>query len=87
MRFLRKASFFLLISLIIIAKAPVGADTGPARFTVLTFNIWGVIWDAEQRTVRAEAIGRRIAELDPDIIALQEVFEPHHRKVLLKARF
>ncbi len=51
---------------------------------VMSYNIWGII-GAKERQIRTYAIGRKIAELDPDVIAVQEAFEKKHREILLRA--
>lgn len=51
---------------------------------VLTFNTWEIV-SAKMRNERAAAIGKRIAELDPDIIAIQEMFEAKHRDIFLQS--
>ncbi len=68
---------------VLAASLPAAAEDDD-RFSVLTYNIWGIA-GAKQRMVRAEAIGRKLAALDPDIIALEEAFEYRHREVLMKS--
>jgi len=57
--------------------------TGPV-IKVLTFNTWEII-SAKERETRAAAMGKRVAELDPDIISIQEMFEERHRKIFLQS--
>lgn len=79
-----KAVSVLAAALIVLAVCPaVSAEVEP-KLTVLTFNIWGIT-GAKARVIRAEAIGRRIAALDPDIVAIEEAFEKRHRKVLFES--
>ena len=54
------------------------------QIKVLTFNIWGII-GAKHRMDRMDAIGKRIAEVDPDILAIEEAFEWRHRRKLLNS--
>jgi endonuclease/exonuclease/phosphatase family metal-dependent hydrolase len=65
------------------------AEAGPAAPTaagpvikVLTFNTWGIV-SAKYRPERAEAMGRKIAQLDPDIVAIEEMFESPHRQIFI----
>ncbi len=74
----------LLVAATIMAQAPASSAGERPTIKVLTFNVWGIV-GAKARVKRAEAIGRRIAELDPDVIALEEAFEKRHRKALLES--
>ena len=56
-------------------------DAGP-WIDVLTFNIWNII-GAQDAKVRAVAIGRKIAELDPDLVAFEEAFDQSKRQLLI----
>lgn len=83
---MKKMLFAVLATALLAPLAPVpgsGQEAAP-EISVMTFNIWGII-GAKTRVVRAEAIGKRIAELDPDIIAIEEAFEKRHRKALMKS--
>jgi endonuclease/exonuclease/phosphatase family metal-dependent hydrolase len=50
---------------------------------VLTYNVGGV-FVARYRQARTKLIGPAIAELDPDIVVLQEAFNRSHRQMILK---
>ncbi len=54
----------------------------PRAFHVLTLNVWGVP-TAAARAARMAAIGRRISQMDLDVVALQELFDPADRDTLL----
>lgn len=71
------AGFFLFASFSV-------ADEGGGKIKVLTFNTWGIV-KAQQRSTRFEAIGKKIAQLDPDIVAIQEAFTSRHRSLLKKS--
>jgi endonuclease/exonuclease/phosphatase family metal-dependent hydrolase len=43
---------------------------------VLSYNVWGVPYIAPERAERIEEIGRQVAELSPDLVAMQEVWDP-----------
>jgi len=53
------------------------------RIKVLTFNVWHIV-TAKEQAIRAVAIGRKIAELDPDIVAFEEAFNQRRRKILFE---
>jgi len=80
---MRKISILVIAAGLSLAGAA-GARAEGKRFKVLTFNVWGIV-GAKARVIRAEAIGKRIAELDPDVIALEEAFEGRHRRILTKS--
>ena len=55
------------------------------RLRVLTLNCWGVpVW-ARERAARMRAIGRALAEMDLDVVGLQEVFFGKDRQVIARA--
>jgi endonuclease/exonuclease/phosphatase family metal-dependent hydrolase len=73
----------LLVAAFIFSSFQTGAQ-GPPSLKVMSYNIWGII-GAKERDIRTYAIGRKIAELDPDIVAIQEAFEKKHRDILFEA--
>jgi len=44
--------------------------------TVLSFNVWGVPYIAPERSARMAEIGSRAAKLAPDVVTMQEVWDP-----------
>jgi endonuclease/exonuclease/phosphatase family metal-dependent hydrolase len=76
--------FIALFTVLVFLSSRPGRCQEPARLKVLTFNVWGII-GARERNLRMEAIGRKVAALDPDVIAIEEAFEGKHRKILLKS--
>ena len=51
-------------------------DEAPSEITVLTLNVWGLLWISKQRHERLVEIGKHIARRNPlpHIVALQECF-------------
>jgi len=60
---------------------PVPGPTKPMELTLVTFNVHD-LFVASDRQVRMRAIGRRLGEIRPDYIGLQEAFSSSHRKEL-----
>lgn len=52
---------------------------------VLSFNTWGVPFFSRDRAARMRAIGRAIAQMEVDVVGLQEVFYAKDRKLLVEA--
>lgn len=52
------------------------AEARPIELTVVTYNVWGVPMVSPDREARIAEIGRRLAGLDADLIALQELWVP-----------
>ncbi len=78
-----KEKVILIIALALamyLAAGPALAQPEP-KLKVLSYNVWGIV-GAKQRTLRAVAIGKKIAELDPDVVAIQEAFNYRHRDIL-----
>ncbi|MFO8057405.1 MAG: endonuclease/exonuclease/phosphatase family protein [bacterium] len=73
----------LFVAVFLISSLPSGAKDAPS-IKVMSYNIWGII-GAEERELRTYAIGRKIAELDPQVVAVQEAFEKKHRDILFQA--
>jgi endonuclease/exonuclease/phosphatase family metal-dependent hydrolase len=59
------------------SSSPVWAE-GPIRLRVLTWNVWGVPAITSHLDERMAAIPAAIATLGPDIVFLQELWEPRH---------
>ncbi|MEQ8274577.1 MAG: endonuclease/exonuclease/phosphatase family protein [Deltaproteobacteria bacterium] len=57
----------------------------PTTLRVLTYNIWGIPLITPARAERVEAIGRAIAEVEPDLVALQEVWMERDAMELTRA--
>jgi endonuclease/exonuclease/phosphatase family metal-dependent hydrolase len=64
---------FLFAFVLTLFAAPASAAT-PMRLRVLSFNTWSVPWISDQREARVRRVGQAIAELAPDVVALQEVW-------------
>ena len=66
-------------------------DTPPAPLTepitlkAVTFNVQNLWVVGFNRAARMRAIGEKLAELDPDVVAFQEVFVPRTREILLQS--
>jgi endonuclease/exonuclease/phosphatase family metal-dependent hydrolase len=58
-------------------SSPVRAES-PIRLRVLTWNVWGVPAITSHLDERMAALPNAIAMLDPDIVFLQELWEPRH---------
>jgi endonuclease/exonuclease/phosphatase family metal-dependent hydrolase len=54
-------------------------------FSVLSFNTWGVPLFSRDRAARMRAIARAIAEMDVDVVGLQEVFYAKDRRLLVES--
>lgn len=52
---------------------------------VLSLNAWGVPVFSRDRAARMRAIGRAIADMDVDVVGLQEVFYAKDRQLLIEA--
>ncbi len=52
---------------------------------VLSFNTWGVPVVSRDRAARMRAIGRAIAEMEVDVVGLQEVFYVKDRRLIAEA--
>lgn len=74
----------LLVSIIFSGPPSLRAEGEDNKLKVLTFNIWG-IFNAKHRVVRIKAIAEKIAEIDPDILAIEEAFAYRHRRLLKKS--
>lgn len=61
-----------LIAALICAAAPAAAEG--VRLRAISFNVWGLPVVAPDRVERVQAIGPALAELEPDLVALQEVW-------------
>ncbi len=56
------------------------------RLRLLTFNVWALPWPvARDTSTRLSAIGAQLPILDADVVALQEVWTPAARDVLVEA--
>ena len=53
---------------------------------VLSFNIWDLpLWFVRDRSKRLAGVIEYLKETEPDIVCLQESFDPRHRLELEKA--
>ena len=50
----------------------------------MTFNVWGLYYKGRYRSHRIPAIGKALAELNPDLIGLQEAFIEKDRAQILR---
>lgn len=64
----------LIAGLLAGTRAHAAPDDAPLRLRVLTFNAWGIWMITPAREARMAAIGPAIAALDPDVVAMQEVW-------------
>ena len=56
------------------------------QLRILTLNAWALPWPlTDQPNARMEAIGGRLASLDADVVAFQEVWSPPARRRLIAA--
>jgi len=53
------------------------------RLRVLTYNVWGVAWITPMRTERMMRIPEKIAELQPDIVAIEEAWTDEDAAILI----
>ena len=58
------------------------ALAAPDNLRVVSYNVWGVPHISPKRAERIVAIAQRLAELDADVVALQEVWEDEDVAVL-----
>lgn len=95
------AAIFALAAAMIPGNAKVGVPTefassallrdppeawgGPATLKVATFNIQDLPVVARNHENRMRAIGKKLGELDPDIVGFQEAFIGKHREILIAA--
>lgn len=49
-------------------------EARPVDLTVVTYNVWGVPMVSPDREARIAEIGHRLAEMDADLVALQELW-------------
>jgi hypothetical protein len=63
-----------------LATAPPGLSE-PVTLRVLTMNVWGLKFLSDHRAERMPAIGARLAQLEPDLIGLQEATAGNGRPV------
>ncbi len=64
-----------LLPLLALVAAPAArADEPPLPIRVVTFNAWGVPVGSENKEARLARIGAALAELKPDVVALQELW-------------
>lgn len=75
---------FCVAAALAIAAAPEQADEAPV-LRVLTYNVWGIPIITPARAARVRAIGDAIAEVEPDLVALQEVWMPEDGVALSRA--
>jgi endonuclease/exonuclease/phosphatase family metal-dependent hydrolase len=64
------------LACLLASRAARAEETAPLPIRVLSFNVWGVPHVTPERVERMREIATRIAALDPDLVALQEVWEP-----------
>lgn len=77
------SGLLMLVLLVMTSSGQTEESAGTApTLKVLTFNVWGII-GAKERRPRAEAIGRELAKLNPDVIALEEAFESPEQDLIL----
>lgn len=63
----------IILAALVMSSAP-KAYAEEATLKVLTYNIWGIPIITPSRSARVDAIGEAIAEIDPDLVTLQEVW-------------
>ena len=56
------------------------------KLRVVTLNVWALPWGlSRQVPARLDAIGHALADLDPDVVAFQEVWTEEARRRLVVA--
>lgn len=75
-----QATGLLALGLALMSAEPADDDTLTLR--VLTYNVWGVPMIAPLRPERMARIGPAVAELAPDLVALQEVWTDEDAAIL-----
>jgi endonuclease/exonuclease/phosphatase family metal-dependent hydrolase len=70
--------FALVAFLATLASSPLVRAESPIRLRVLTWNVWGVPAITSHLDERMAALPGAIARLDPDIVLLQELWDPRH---------
>lgn len=73
---MRRASPLVLAftALALLAAPRAGADEPPLAIRVVTFNAWGVPVGSDHKEARLARIGAALAALQPDVVALQELW-------------
>jgi endonuclease/exonuclease/phosphatase family metal-dependent hydrolase len=77
-----KRAWFWFLAGVILAPATLHSGQEMPPLKVLTFNLYGII-GAEAASLRAAASAHKIAQLDPDIIALEEAWVYRDRSIFL----
>src|SRR5262245_10693130 len=72
---------FLCTFTFALCSAPV-SRAAPLPLRVVTFNVWAVPWISDQREARVQRVGQAIANLHPDVVALQEVWTDDDARVI-----
>lgn len=72
---MRSASpLHLALTALALLAAPARADEPPLPIRVVTFNAWGVPVGSEHKEARLARVGAALAALQPDVVALQELW-------------
>jgi len=79
MRLVALATFLGVLA----TSSAIRAET-PLRFRVVTWNVWGVPVITPRLDERMEAIPDAVAALEPDVVCLQELWEPRHSELVSK---
>lgn len=61
---------------------PAGAARADETVRVVSWNVWGVPYVTPDIDARLAAVADAVAPLQPDVLALQEVWEPEHGDML-----
>ncbi len=79
------SAFFSVLTLSLALTASPAPEPAPTTLRVLTYNIWGIPIITPARAERVAAIGEALAEIEPDLVALQEVWMERDALALTRA--
>ncbi|HVR21063.1 MAG TPA: endonuclease/exonuclease/phosphatase family protein [Polyangiaceae bacterium] len=79
MRVVAFATFLAVLA----TSSAIRAET-PLRLRVVSWNVWGVPVITPRLDERIQAIPDALAALEPDIVCLQELWEPRHSELVSK---
>lgn len=65
--------------------ATVARPEARGAIRVVSWNVWGVPWVTPDLDARMAEVAPALAELEPDVVALQEVWTPEHGAKIIEA--